>query len=158
MLHPISYESAWLALYALKTPSMVVASSALLEISAALKVSTAMAKVYPKDYQKRLRPLRTAFEDMRFPKKDGDARQASIIISQLINRHLCPLDDVWLDEEAMNFADDFTLHIAVQGLKMSMEDFGDCWNTHLLRFFLYSILLIQYKQIAYQFFNISLFH
>ena len=125
MVRPLSYESAWLALNALKTPSMVVASSALLEISAAPKVSTAMAKVYPKNYQKKLRPLGTAFEDMRFPKKDGDTRQASIIISQLINKHVCPLEDVWLDEEAMNFADDFTLHIAVQGLKMSMEDFGD---------------------------------
>jgi hypothetical protein len=104
---------------------MVVASSALLEISAALKVSAAMTKIYPKDYQKRLRPLRTAFEDMRFPNRDGDARQGSIIISKLINKHLCPLDDVWIDEEAMNFADDFTLHIAVQGLKMSMEDFAD---------------------------------
>ena len=62
---------------------------------------------------------------MRFPRKDGDASQASTIVSQLIDKHLCPLDDVWLDEEAMNFADDFTLPIAVQGLKMSMEDFGD---------------------------------
>jgi hypothetical protein len=125
MVQPISYETAWLALYSMKTPSMPVASSALLEVSAALKVSSAIAQVYPKDFKRRIRPLKTAFEDMRFPRKEGDASQASIIVSRLIDKHLCPLDDVWLDEEAMNFAEDFTLHIAVQGIKMSMDDFGD---------------------------------
>lgn len=128
MAQQISYESAWLSLYSLKTPSMAVASSALLELSAALKVSNAIAQVYPKDFRKKLRPLKMAFEDMRFPKKDGDAGQASIIVSRLIDKHLCPLDEVWLDEEAMNFGEDFTLHIAIQGFKMSMEEFGD-WTS-----------------------------
>jgi hypothetical protein len=104
---------------------MSVASSGLLEVSAALKVSTAIAQVYPKDFKKRVRPLKTAFEEMRFPRKEGDASRISLVVSQLIDKHLCPLDDVWLDEEAMNFAEDFTLHIAVQGIKMSMDDFGD---------------------------------
>ena len=125
MSHSVSYKDAWLALSSLKTPSISVASLALLEISAALRVSTAIAQVFPKDFRKRLRPLKLAFEEMRFPKKDGDASQASAIVSQLIDRHLCPLDDVWLNEEVMNFAEDFTLHVAVQGFKMSMEDFGD---------------------------------
>jgi hypothetical protein len=125
MVQPISYDAAWLALYSLRTPSITMASSTLLEMSAALKVSSAIAQAYPKDFKKRLRPLKTAFEEMRFPKKEGDPSQASIIVSQLIDKHLCPLDEVWLDEEAMNYSDDFTLPIAVQGLKMSMEDFGD---------------------------------
>jgi hypothetical protein len=128
MVQQTSYEAAWLALHSLKTPSMAVASSALFELSAALKVSNAIAQVYPKEFRQKLRPLKTAFEDMRFPRKDGEAGQASITVSRLIDKHLCPLDDVWLDEEAMNFAEDFTLHIAVQGFKMSIEEFGD-WTS-----------------------------
>ena len=125
MSQSIGYKDAWLTLFSLKTPSIAVASSALLEMLAALRVSAAIAQVFPKDFRKRLRPLRFAFEEMRFPKKDGNASQASAIVSQLINRHLCPLDDLWLNEEVMNFAEDLTIHIAVQGFKMSMEDFGD---------------------------------
>jgi len=125
MSQSISYKDAWLALSSLKTPSISVASSALLEISAALRVSAAIAQVFPKDFQKRLRPLKLAFEEMRLPKKDDYASQASAIVARLIDRHLCPLDDVWLNEEVMNFAEDLTIHIAVQGIKMSMEDFGD---------------------------------
>ena len=121
----LEYKDASLALFSVKTPSIAIASSALLEMSAALKVSAAIAKVFPKEYPQRLRPLNTAFEEIRFPKKDGDGRQASVIISQLIDTNLCPLEEVWLNEEAMNFADDFTLHIEVQGFKMSMDDFGD---------------------------------
>ena len=85
MVQPISYDAAWLALYSLRTPSITVASSALLEMSAALKVSSAIAQAYPKDFKKRLSPLKSAFGQMRFPKKDGDASQASIIVSQLID-------------------------------------------------------------------------
>jgi len=125
MSQAVSYKDAWLALSSLKTPSIAVASSALLEISAALRVSAAIAQVFPKDFQKRIRPLKLAFEEMRLPKKDGDARQASAVVSQMIDSHLCPLDEVWLNEDVMNFAEDLTIHIAVQGFKMAMEDFGD---------------------------------
>lgn len=125
MSRSVSYKDAWLALSSLKTPSISVASSALLEILAALQASAAIAQVFPKDFRKRLRSLKFAFEEMRLPQKDGDARQASAIVSQLIDRHLCPLDEVWLNEDVMNFAEDLTIHIAVQGFKMSMEDFGD---------------------------------
>ena len=125
MFQSVSYKDASLALSSLKTPAIPVASSALLEISAALRVSATIAQVFPQDYRKRLRPLKLAFEELRFPKKDGDASQTSSIVAQLIDKHLCPLDDVWLHDEAMNFAEDMTLHIALQGLKMSMEDFGD---------------------------------
>ncbi len=125
MIQSISYQDAWLALFSLKTPSVAVTNSALLEVSAALRVSAAIAQIFPKDYRKRLRPLKAAFEGIRFPKKDGDASEVSAIAAQLIDRYLCPLDEVWLNEETMNFAEDFTLHIALQGFKMNMEDFGD---------------------------------
>jgi hypothetical protein len=125
MSQSINYQDAWTALFSMKTPSIGVASSALLEISAALQVNGAIAQVFPTDFRRRLRPLKLAFEQMRFPKKDGDPSEASAIVSQLIDRNLCPLDEVWLNEEAMNFAEDFTLPIAIQGFKMSMEDFGD---------------------------------
>ena len=57
MVQPISYDAAWLALYSLKTPSITMASSTLLEMSAALQVSSAIAQAYPKDFKKRLSPL-----------------------------------------------------------------------------------------------------
>ena len=125
MPKPISYADAWLALYTLKTPSMSIAISGLHEVSAALRVSAAIAQIYPKDYRKRLKPLKSAFDDIRFPKRENDGSRASVIVSQLINKHLFPLDDVWLSDEMMNFSDDLTVHIAVQDARMSMDDFAE---------------------------------
>jgi hypothetical protein len=125
MTDVISYQEACLWLFTIRTPRIIHASSALLEISAALRVSAAIATLFPKDYKRRLNPLKSAREEIRKPRKDNEATQISTLVSQLINKYLCPLDDLWLNEEAMNFADDATIHIAVQGLKMTMDDFGD---------------------------------
>ena len=125
MSNPFNYADAWLALYYLKTPSLSMAISGLHEASAALRVSAAIAKVYPKSYRKRLQTLKSAFEEMRFPKREHDGSRASLIVSQLINKNLFPLDDVWLSDEMMNFSDDLSVHIAVQEARMSMDDFAE---------------------------------
>jgi hypothetical protein len=125
MSKPIRYADAWLALHNLKTPSLSVAVAGLHQSSAALRVGAAIAWVYPKNFRKRLKPLQSALDDLRFAGKNNEPGRASAVISQLINETLFPLDDAWLSDEMMDFSDDLTIHLAVQDARMSMDDFAE---------------------------------
>lgn len=108
-----------------KVPAIGTVVGKLSEIRTAAVVSAAIAKVHPKDYRKRLRLL-SEESDWLLPSENSPV---SLTISRLINDHLFPIDEFWLDEEQMDYRDDASVHLGLYQYRMTFDEFADMVST-----------------------------
>lgn len=124
-----SYPEARRKLLRLRRPTTRMAEFWLCEVRASLHVISAVSKIYPKSYKRKLKPLHNAFQDMRSrgfsPNQDEGSSNATEVMVRLISQHLFPLDDGWSYDMMSSFGDDLTLCIEVLGYKIDSETFDE---------------------------------
>jgi hypothetical protein len=124
-----SYDDMKLELTRFKVPSIGAVLGKLNEIRTAAMVCTAIANAHPKDYRKRLAPLA---QDRIWWLPSTLQRESSPIsgtLSRLINDHLFPVDEFWLDEEQMDYREDGTIHPGLYQYRISYDEFTDMVST-----------------------------
>lgn len=125
-------KEARLALLRLSPPSYGFADAALTEVYVALQVISAIARVHPKNFKKRVaKVLQEFFQDIRTPRMrqtDNQGCYNSTLIARLINDNLFHVDEFWLDEECMDFGTDNTVQIEWMGYRISWDEFDDMLN------------------------------
>lgn len=112
-----------------KVPSIGAVVGKLSEIGAASVVCAAIAKTYPKDYRKRLHPLSEDKSWLLPTALGSESSPMSATISTLINDHLFPLDELWLDEEQMDYREDATIHLGLHQYRITYDEFSDMVST-----------------------------
>lgn len=112
-----------------KVPSIGAVVGKLSEIGAAAVVCAAIAKAHPKDYRKRLRTLSEDTSWLLAIALHSESSPVSATISALINEHLFPVDEYWLDEEQMDYREDATVHLGLYQYRMTFDEFTDMVST-----------------------------
>lgn len=124
-----NYDQMKVELTKFKVPSIGAVVGKLNEIGAAAVVCAAIAKAHPKDYRKRLGPLS---EDASWPLPTtlhSESSSISPTISRLINDHLFPVDEFWLDEEQMDYREDATIHPGLYQQRITYDEFTEMVST-----------------------------
>jgi hypothetical protein len=124
-----NYDQMKVELTKFKVPSIGAVVGKLSEIGTAAVVCAAIAKAHPKDYRKRSGPLS---EDMNWllpTTLHSESSTISSTISRLINDHLFPVDELWLDEEQMDYREDATIHPGLYQHRISYDEFTDMVST-----------------------------
>src|SRR5574341_1301083 len=125
----LTYDQMKVELTKFKVPSIGAVVGKLNEIGAAAVVCAAIAKAHPKDYRKRLGPLS---EDASWPLPTtlhSESSSISPTISRLINDHLFPVDEFWLDEEQMDYREDATIHPGLYQNRITYDEFTEMVST-----------------------------
>jgi hypothetical protein len=93
-------------------------------------ICTAIASAHPQDYRKRLIAL--AEDQIWLPPASltRDASPISGTLSRLINDHLFPVDEFWLNEEQMDYREDTTIHPGLYQYRISYDEFTDMVSTN----------------------------
>lgn len=124
-----NYAQMKLELTKLKVPSIGAVVGKLSEIGTAAVVCAAIAKAHPKDYRKRLDPLSADMNWLLPTTLHSESSPVSSTISRLINDHLFPIDELWLDEEQMDYREDATIHPGLYQHRISYDEFTDMVST-----------------------------
>lgn len=112
-----------------KVPSIGAVVGKLNEIGAAAVVCAAIAKAHPKDYRKRLGPLSEDTSWLLPTTLHSESSSISPTISRLINDHLFPVDEFWLDEEQMDYREDATIHPGLYQHRITYDEFTEMVST-----------------------------
>jgi len=120
-----TYDQMKVELTKFKIPSIGSVVGKLTEISAAALVCAAIAKAHPRDYGKRLGSLSKDGSWLHPATLHSENSQVSPTLSRLINDHLFPLDDFWLDEEGMDYREDATIYPRLHQHRISYDEFTD---------------------------------
>jgi hypothetical protein len=121
----LTYDQMKVELARFKIPSIGAVVGKLSEIGAAAVVCAAIAKAHPKDYRKRLSPLSKDTSWLLPTALHSKDSPISSTISRLINDHLFPVDEFWLDEEQMDYREDATIHPGLYQHRMTFDEFSD---------------------------------
>ena len=124
-----TYDQMKVELTKFKVPSIGAVVGKLSEIGAAAVVCAAIAKAHPKNYRKRLRPLSKDTSWMLPTALYRESSPVSATISALINEHLFPVDEYWLDEEQMDYREDATIHLGLHQYRMTFDEFSEMVST-----------------------------
>lgn len=119
-----TYDQMKVELTKFKVPSIGAVVGKLSEIGAAAVVCAAIAKAHPKDYRKRLGPLSENTSWLLPTALHSKDSPVSSTISRLINDHLFPLDEFWLDEEQMDYREDATVHPGLYQYRITFDEFS----------------------------------
>src|SRR3990172_8941562 len=125
----LTYDKMKVELTKFKVPSIGAVVGKLSEISTAAVVCAAIAKAHPKDYRKRLRSLSKDTSWMLPTALHSKDSPVSSTISRLINDHLFPVDEYWLDEEQMDYREDATVHPGLYEYRITFDEFTDMIST-----------------------------
>ena len=125
----LTYDQMKVELTNFKVPSIGAVVGKLSEISTAAVVCAAIAKAYPKDYRKRLRPLSEDTSWLLPTALHSKDSPVSSTISRLINDHLFPVDEFWLDEDQMDYREDATVHLGLHQYRMTFDEFSEMVST-----------------------------
>lgn len=128
-MQSLSYEQMKMELSRFKIPSTGAVIGKLSEISIAAVVCATIAKVYPRDYKKRLKPLSQNPGWMLPTSIHDETSPTSVTITEMIHQNLFPVDDGWADMEEMDFREDAILHLGLAGYKMTFDEFSDMVST-----------------------------
>ena len=121
----LTYDDMKRELVKFKIPSIGAVLGKLNEIHTVAMVCAAIAEAHPRDYRKRLASLA---QDQIWWSPSTLQRESSPIsgiLSRLINDHLFPLDELWLDEEQMDYREDATIHRGLYQHRISYDEFTD---------------------------------
>lgn len=124
-----TYDQMKLELMKFKVPSIRAIVGKLSEIGVAAVVCAAIAKAHPKDYRKRSRPLSEDTSWLLPTTLHSETSPVSSTLSRLINDHLFPVDEYWLDEEQMDYREDATVHLGLHQYRMTFDEFSDMVST-----------------------------
>lgn len=124
-----NYDQMKVELTKFKVPSIGAVVGKLNEIGAAAVVCAAIAKAHPKDYRKRLRPLTEDASWLLPTTLHSESSSISPTISRLINDHLFPVDEFWLDEEQMDYREDATIHPGLYQHRITYDEFTEMVST-----------------------------
>ena len=125
----LAYEAMRAELLGFRKPSIGQLVETVREFSVAIQVCAAIAKVHPKDYHKRLNSLARAALGNPIVRSQEGEYSLSVTITNLINEHLFPVDEIWLWDEMMNLGEDPVLHLSIQGPRLSYFDFVDIMSS-----------------------------
>jgi len=125
----LAYEAMKAELLGFRKPSIGQLVETVMEFSVAIQVCAAIAKVHPKDYHKRLKSLARAALGNPIARGQEGGYSLSVTITNLVNEHLFPVDEIWLWDEMMNLGEDPVLHLSIQGPRLSYDDFADIMST-----------------------------
>jgi hypothetical protein len=117
-------------LLAWKKPSIGQLVETVLEFSIAIQVCAAIGKAHPGDYRRRLKSLAGTTLGNPVARGQGGEYSLSVTVTNLINDHLFPVDEIWLWDEMMNLGEDPVIHISIQGPRLSYDDFADAMSTN----------------------------
>jgi hypothetical protein len=124
------YEIMKAELLKFKKPSIGQLVETVLEFSIAIQVCAAIGKAHLGDYHRRLSPLSQASLGNPVARGLEDEYSLSVTVSNLINEHLFPIDEIWLWDEIMNLGEDPVVHLSIQGPRLSYDDFADAMSTN----------------------------
>lgn len=124
------YETMKAELLQFKKPSIGQLVETVLEFSVAIQVCTAIGKAHPRNYRKRLKALAGASLGNPIARGQEGEYSLSVTVSNLINEHLFPIDEIWLWDEIMNLGEDPVVHLSIQGPRLSYDDFADAISTN----------------------------
>lgn len=124
-----NYDQMKVELTKFKVPSIGAVVGKLNEIGAAAVVCAAIAKAHPKDYRKRLDPLSEDASRLLPTTLHSESSSISPTISRLINDHLFPVDEFWLDEEQMDYREDATIHPGLYQNRITYDEFTEMVST-----------------------------
>lgn len=125
----LTYDQMKVELTKFKVPSIGAVVGKLNEIGVAAVVCAAIAKAHPKDYRKRLGPLSEDASWLLPTTLHSESSSISPTISRLINDHLFPVDEFWLDEEQMDYREDATIHPGLYQHRITYDEFTEMVST-----------------------------
>jgi len=125
----LTYNEMKVELTTFKVPSIGTVVGKLSEIGMAAVVCAAIAKAHPKDFPKRILLLTEDTSWLLPTTLHSETSSVSRTISRLINDHLFPLDEFWLDEEQMDYRDAATIYPRLYQLRISYDEFTEMVST-----------------------------
>lgn len=125
----LTYDQMKVELTKFKVPSIGAVVGKLSEMGTAAVVCAAVAKAHPKDYRKRLRPLTEDTSWLLPTTLHSENSSISPTISRLINDHLFPVDEFWLDEEQMDYREDAAIHPGLYQHRITYDEFAEMVST-----------------------------